>query len=242
MAVDEVLLKQVENDESPPVVRLYGFSPPTLSVGRFQRIKDEIIFNRLKQDKITLVRRPTGGQAVLHHKELTYAVILGKDCIVPFRKREIYRFIASLLLEGLKNLGILGFSNRNRKGSLHNPDCFRSTGEYEISGTSEKKLIGSAQIMTRTASLQHGSIPLDDSYKKISFYFNQKSNNRQMEGSSIQEELKAEISFTEAQDAFSRSFKSSLKTESADLSSKERQMVKELYRSKYMEDEWNLMY
>jgi lipoate-protein ligase A len=61
------------------VIRLYGFSPPTLSLGRFQKAKGQISVQKLARDGVTLVRRPTGGHAVLHDDELTYSVALSKD-------------------------------------------------------------------------------------------------------------------------------------------------------------------
>ena len=106
MAVDEALLEAVGADRSPPTLRLYGFSPPTLSLGRFQKARELIRLEALPVDGIRLVRRPTGGQAVLHDRELTYAVVLGRGHLEPFSKREVYQFIAGLLLTGLEALGI----------------------------------------------------------------------------------------------------------------------------------------
>ena len=109
MAVDEALAEAVGAGLSPQVVRLYGFSPPTLSLGRFQRIKGRYFPERLSQDGITLVRRPTGGHAVLHDDELTYSVILSKALISEqlgdSRKRTVYDFIARTLLAGLGKPG-----------------------------------------------------------------------------------------------------------------------------------------
>ena len=61
MAIDEALAEAVGAGQSPPVVRLYGFAPPTLSLGRFQKTKGQFDFRRLQADGVTLVRRPTGG-------------------------------------------------------------------------------------------------------------------------------------------------------------------------------------
>jgi len=73
MAIDEALLLKASQGDIAPVLRLYGFSPPTLSLGRFQRLEGMIDREKIKMNGITLVRRPTGGQAVLHDQELTYA-------------------------------------------------------------------------------------------------------------------------------------------------------------------------
>ena len=247
MAVDEALMESVGSGESPATVRLYGFAPPTLSFGRFQRVRDKIQWQRVREHGITLVRRPTGGQAVLHDQELTYAVVLHKNHLQPFQKREIYGFIAELLLAGLVRLGVKGQSNRKRSGDLHNPDCFRSTGEYEIATSAAKKLIGSAQVVNRSASLQHGAIPLDMSYKRIDSYLALGPESQLPEPSCLSDELGKPVSFPQAVKAFAEGFDRALREggaslESGMLSSRERRRAQELLEKKYSGDEWNLLY
>jgi lipoate-protein ligase A len=247
MAVDETLMESVGSGRSPATVRLYGFAPATLSFGRFQRVRDKIQWQAVREQGITLVRRPTGGQAVLHDQELTYAVVLHRDHLRPFRKRKIYGFIAELLLEGLVGLGVEGQSNRKRSGDLHNPDCFRSTGEYEIASSSAKKLIGSAQVVNRTASLQHGAIPLNMSYKRIARYLALGPESQLPEPSCLSDELGKTVSFAEALKAFAEGFDRALRErgaglESGRLSDWERRRAGELLDRKYSGDEWNLQY
>lgn len=247
MAVDEALLGSVGSGRSPATVRLYGFAPATLSFGRFQRAKDKIDGEAIQRAGITMVRRPTGGQAVLHDQELTYAVVLSKDHLEPFHKREIYRFIAELLLSGLARLGVRGQSNRNRIGDPHNPDCFRSTGEYEIASPSARKLIGSAQVVNRNASLQHGAIPLDTSYKQIGKYLALGLMEDHEEPGCLSEELGRPVSFEETVKAFAEGFDSGLdrrgiSLQAGELTDSEKEQAAELLKSKYSRDAWNLMY
>jgi lipoate-protein ligase A len=251
MAVDEALMESVGNCDSPATLRLYGFAPPTLSFGRFQRIKDKIRWEAVRREGITLVRRPTGGQAVLHDQELTYSVVLHKDHLQPFRKREIYRFIAELLLEGLVQLGVQGRSHRRRSGDLHNPDCFRSTGEYEIASSSAKKLIGSAQVVSRSASLQHGAIPLDMSYRRIERYLALDpalSPGAQLDQPScLSAELGKPVGFARALKAFAEGFDGALRrrevnVQTGTLTEGESRRAGELLEQKYSGDEWNLKY
>jgi len=247
MAVDEALLASVGDGRSPATVRLYGFAPATLSFGRFQRVKDRIDGEAVRRAGITLVRRPTGGQAVLHDRELTYAVVLSKKHLEPFHKREIYRFIAELLLSGLTRLGVRGHSSRNRIGDPHNPDCFGSTGEYEITSRSARKLIGSAQVVNRNASLQHGAIPLDTSYKRIGSYLALGKTEGQEEPGCLSGELGRPLSFEETVKAFAEGFDSSLERrgitlQTGELTDSERRKAGELLESKYSRDAWNLMY
>ena len=247
MAVDEALLAAVGAGRSPPTLRLYGFSPPTLSLGRFQKARELIRLDALAADGIRLVRRPTGGQAVLHDRELTYAVVLGRGHLEPFSKREVYQFIAGLLLTGLEALGIRARSGRSRLGSPHNPDCFRSTGEYEIADAGERKLIGSAQVLSRTASLQHGAIPLDGSYRRVSGYLQRACAEEHGLPASLGEELGREVSFAEAELAFQRGARFALerlgiRLEAGELSAEELRCTEELRSEKYARDEWNLLY
>ena len=108
MAIDESLLKGMEGENPQPVIRLYGFSPPTISIGKFQKTEGFLNLQKIENDGITLVRRPTGGQAVLHDNELTYSVIMARTHIEPFRKRIIYETMGCMFFD-------LGRSNGDRK-------------------------------------------------------------------------------------------------------------------------------
>jgi len=268
MAVDEALLEGAQ--AGVPVIRLYGFSPATLSVGRFQRIRGRVDPEALAREGVTLVRRPTGGQAVLHDDELTYAVVLGRDHIEPFGKREVYRFIADLLLAGLRELGVRGRSSHARSGSMHNPDCFRSTGEYEIATLSHRKLVGSAQILNRAGSLQHGAIPLSGAYRRIAGLMDmgpaggaqstapgssdekpgssdEKPGSSSEAAASLSDELGARVSFREAREGFARAFAAAFGALGVDLvqdglSPEEEERAGQLLQERYGRDEWNLMY
>jgi lipoate-protein ligase A len=247
MAIDEALLESVGDGRSPPTLRLYGFAPPTLSLGRFQKAGELIDRQALERDRLILVRRPTGGQAVLHDRELTYGVLLAREHLEPFGKREIYRFIADLLLAGLEAIGIRGRSSLERRGSPHNPDCFRATGQYEIADLGERKLIGSAQVLSRRAALQHGAIPLDGSYRRISRYLRSSGEEDHGQPASLGEELGREVGFAEAQEAFGRGAALALRKlgpalEPGELSPAELARSAELLAEKYSRDEWNLAY
>ena len=112
--------------------------PPTLSLGRFQRIKDRFSAPLLEADGVTLVRRPTGGHAVLHDNELTYSVMLSKEGTGTLHRGRaekggvrVHR--ACPALRGSRSSGS-GHINSSQRGDIHNPDCFGSSGEYEITG------------------------------------------------------------------------------------------------------------
>jgi lipoyl(octanoyl) transferase len=243
MAVDEALAEAVGNGQSPPVVRLYGFSPPTLSLGRFQKAKGAYSARQLAEDGVTLVRRPTGGHAVLHDDELTYSVALSKETGTLTgvgKKREVYVFIARVLLQGLANLGITGTINSAQRGDVHNPDCFASTGEYEIAGTGGKKLIGSAQMTTRRAILQHGSIPLQNPGQRVFRYLPAAQPVAAQAPSCLNEEVGRALCFEEVREAFARAFRDEIGACDSELLPAERENAERIRRDKYETDAWNL--
>jgi len=243
MAVDEALAEAVGNGDSPPVVRLYGFFPATLSLGRFQRVKGLVADDRLAEDGVTLVRRPTGGHAVLHDAELTYSVALPKaeSGSLPrgTRKREVYMFIARILVRGLANLGITGTINAAQQGDIHNPDCFGSAGEFEIAGIAGRKLIGSAQMTTRSAVLQHGSIPLANPGLRVFRYIRAEQPADSHPPTCINEEAGRAVSFEELRDAFARAFREEIGAEDSALLPAESSTADRILAEKYTRDDWN---
>jgi lipoate-protein ligase A len=165
MAIDEDLLARAQAGEAMPALRFYAWCPPAVSLGRFQRIEIAVNREACKERGIDIVRRITGGRAVLHDCELTYSIISRTDNpIFPPDVRGTYKVIALGLLSGLKNLGIpaemVSHSSRHAqlvKKDLRNPSCFSSPAWYEIV-VNGKKIVGSAQRRVAGAFLQHGSI------------------------------------------------------------------------------------
>ena len=243
MALDEALAEAVGAGQSPPVVRLYGFSPPTLSLGRFQKARGQYSARHLEADGVVLVRRPTGGHAVLHDDELTYSVALSKQASAAGpapKKREVYLFIARILLAGLANLGITGTINAAQRGDVHNPDCFGSAGEYEIAGAGGRKLIGSAQMTTRHAILQHGSIPLQNPGKRVFRYLEAAQPLDSHEPSSLNEEAGRTLGFDDVREAFARAFRDELGAADSPVSAAEEERAGEILLAKYGTEAWNL--
>jgi lipoate-protein ligase A len=165
MAVDQELLAKAQLGEKTPVLRFYGWSPPAVSIGRFQKSETAVDAEACKRLGFDVVRRITGGRAVLHHNELTYSVIARTDDpLFPPNVLGAYKVIAAGLVAGLKNLGVDAemVSRTGRHASLVNkqdkdPSCFSSPSWYEIV-VDGKKIIGSAQRRLSGAFLQHGSI------------------------------------------------------------------------------------
>ncbi len=160
MALDEALLaRAAKTGES--VLRIYGWTTPTLSLGRHQPARGSYNLARAQRLGVQFVRRPTGGRALLHHREVTYSVTARTDNLGDLR--ESYARINRLLVDGLCALGA-EVSVAGPGGVAPRPSvlpCFERpvSGEIVAEG---RKLVGSAQWREAGALLQHGSILLDD--------------------------------------------------------------------------------
>ncbi|OGW08324.1 MAG: hypothetical protein A2W75_00560 [Nitrospinae bacterium RIFCSPLOWO2_12_39_15] len=170
MAVDEAIASAVENGISPPTLRFYGWKSSTLTIGYSQKIDKKIDIEYCRKDGIDIVLRPTGGRAVLHDKEVTYSIISPRDNpLFPDNISGTYKAISEALAKGLSFLGIdanLNSAFRIPHSAFQNPFCFAATSQYEIV-VNGKKLIGSAQRRFKKSFLQHGSIPLENYYKRL---------------------------------------------------------------------------
>jgi lipoyl(octanoyl) transferase len=166
MAIDKAMLTSCELGMSPPTLRLYSWARPTLSVGYAQDFNKEINVGRCRQLGIQIVRRPTGGRALLHYHEVTYSF----TAPIPHPKFPssllgAYKTVAKALLEGLKEMGVCDaiLASRekvhNDRNRYHSPSCLSIINHLEIE-VRGAKLIGSAQRRTKGAFLQHGSILL----------------------------------------------------------------------------------
>jgi len=168
MALDEELLARAQAGEDRPVLRLYAWQPPAVSLGRFQKRETAVNAEACKRLGYDIVRRITGGRAVLHDKELTYSIIARTDNpLFPGTVLGTYKVIAAGLLAGLGNLGIpaeiVSRGGRHAKRvdtRAKDAACFSSPSWYEIL-VNGRKIVGSAQRRVSGAFLQHGSILMD---------------------------------------------------------------------------------
>jgi lipoate-protein ligase A len=161
MAVDEAILRAVVDGRVPPTLRFYAWKPPCLSLGRSQEVAD-VDLGALRAVGYDLVRRPTGGKAILHVDELTYSVIVPQDD--PRVAGGIvgsYRRLSVGLVRGLERLGVTDLvADRRVESRRHEgPVCFEVPSNYEITAGG-RKLVGSAQMRSHGVVLQHGALPL----------------------------------------------------------------------------------
>ncbi len=165
MAVDDALLDEVQRSPGArTVVRFYGWRRPTISLGRNQKIENAVDVDYCRANGIDIVHRPTGGRAVLHDDELTYAVISNDSSYFGDTIYGNYRRVSEALCLGYNDLGIAAIlAPDTRKPDVPDngidPPCFLSPSRYELM-VDGRKIVGSAQRRVRRSFLQHGSMPI----------------------------------------------------------------------------------
>lgn len=160
MALDAALMESVLAG-GEPVVRFYRWSPPCLSLGRNQPAAGLYDEGALRARGIDVVRRPTGGRAVLHDRELTYSVVMPDGTLGS--PRTAYATINRALVVGLRALGVdaaLKGASAARAAAPSIAPCFREPAEGEVV-VAGRKLVGSAQYRESGVTLQHGSLLLE---------------------------------------------------------------------------------
>jgi len=166
MAMDEAILLGRIRGAGPPTVRFYGWTPATVSLGYGQAL-DGVDLDACRRLGLGLVRRPTGGSAILHEppaREVTYSVVAGSDDFPGADDvLETYRIVGEGLRAGLRRLGVeaevVPLARARRAGAAP-AFCFARAGAYELAAGG-RKLVGSAQRRQGGAFLQHGSVLLD---------------------------------------------------------------------------------
>lgn len=251
MALDEYLLQRGAEGRKQPVLRFYGWDPPGLSIGYFQKTAGRVDQDGIRAHGFRLVRRLTGGLAVLHHNELTYSVILPEDYPgMPGSVVGAYRVLSAGLLEGFRALGLtaeLAIPKQNHEAS-HSPVCFEEASWYELV-VEGRKAAGSAQTRQKGMILQHGSIPLTVDEEELFDCFHYDSERikerakRAFGGKAVTLERLAgrKVTLDEVKQAFYHGFEKGLgvKLIQMELDKDEERKVVALAQSKYESDEWN---
>src|SRR5579872_308982 len=168
MRRDRALLDACARGEIPGAVRLYGFAPPCLSLGRMQPMTD-VDLEACERDGVDVVRRPSGGRAVLHDQEVTYSVVCRSDD--PVFGGRVLQSCARIHAAVAAALGLLGVLTtpsampadvrREAREIAAVADCFARPAAHELLDIRGRKVVGSAQARRAGALLQHGSVLLD---------------------------------------------------------------------------------
>ena len=262
LAVDEAIANAVTTGDQPPTLRFYGWQPPAVSLGYNQELDEGIDRAEAEARGYGIVRRPTGGRAILHADELTYSFCIRQDAIRGGGSTmESYREISRGIIRGLELLGAtvsLGPDDNapgvNFSGQDHDathgaeaakPICFAKTARCDLQAEG-RKVVGSAQVRRNGGILQHGSIPLTiDLEDQVAVMpgADGRISRRVLAGAamSVTELLGRAVSYEELSAAvaggFAESFGVKLLTE--ELSAAEAADAERLLMEKYATDEWN---
>ncbi|MFX3618948.1 MAG: biotin/lipoate A/B protein ligase family protein [Sporolactobacillus sp.] len=251
MALDEYLLDRGRTGDRVPILRFYQWDPPGLSIGYFQKTAGRIDKNGLQNHGFELVRRLTGGLAVLHHEELTYSVVIPEgDPSMPHSILGAYRVLSRGLLEGFHALGLQAelATPEPKKNAGHSPVCFEEASWYELV-VEGKKAAGSAQTRQKGMILQHGSIPLHVDQNELFdcfVYANERVKERAKHAFSgkaiaLDQIAGRTLTMAEVKQAFSNGFMKGLgiSLKPLVLTEADKQSVEELADKKYAAEAWN---
>lgn len=252
MAIDEAMLTCHSQGTVPPTLRFYRWQPVAISLGYFQRLHKDINIAACRELGVQIVRRPTGGRAVLHDQELTYSVVVSESHpLMPDTLVESYKVITAGLLAGLRRLGIpaqTAFRKTSGRGGAQAPAaCFYTTANYELT-VAGKKIAGSAQMRRQGVILQHGSLPLSLDPAKLLLLL--RSSNRQVtaamkqtflnKATCLRDVTNREISWSEISAALRAGFADVLQADLVpmELIAAEDKLATELAETKYRTLEW----
>ena len=249
MAVDEAILEHIGRGESLPTLRLYAWEPACLSLGYPQPFTD-VDAARLKARGWEVVRRATGGRAILHTDELTYSVTgRAEEPVLAGGVLESYNRIAQALFLAVKELGVAVEIKEGKTdpATAPNPVCFEVPSTYEIT-VNGKKLIGSAQARKKEGVLQHGSLPLTGDLTRIcqALVFESEPAREAVaqrlltKATTVESALGRAVSWETAAQAFIGAFETQLGLcfDRGELSESESRRADELVKEKYDHPSW----
>ncbi|MFQ5900177.1 MAG: biotin/lipoate A/B protein ligase family protein [Thermodesulfobacteriota bacterium] len=246
MALDETLLLACNKGLSPPTLRFYTWDPPAVSIGYAQNPCKEInIIELCKRSGMPLIRRITGGRAILHHnRDLTYALVLrGERGPKKVSVTESYKMVNICLVNALQSIGIKAGLRFRKEVVLKEKSsfCFRTPANNDII-ISGKKVVGSAQRRLERAFMQHGSIilfpPPDDLIK----VFKGLSAGSDDSFTWLNRHTTKAIDIVELHKTILKGFEKGMKIRffKDGLMEHEVKLKERLLKEKYLKDEWNL--
>ncbi|WP_346353210.1 lipoate--protein ligase family protein [Azotosporobacter soli] len=256
MAIDEAILQAHRDRLAPPTIRFYGWQPAAVSLGYFQRATSEIDLERCRAEKVDVVRRLTGGRAVLHDQELTYSVIVNEEHpLLPSTITASYLLFSSALVGGLRKLGVNAAMTTPQaaygkvKKTHTSSACFDAPSHYELTAEG-RKLAGSAQVRKDGILLQHGSILLSFCPERLAALLRLSEEQRDgiaellaARAVALDELLGRTVGWREAAEAVEGGFRRVLpvEVETGSLSEHERKTSRSLVNEKYGCAAWTML-
>jgi lipoate-protein ligase A len=245
MALDEALLSCFNAKLSQPILRLYGWNPPALSIGRYQKADSALKLDLCQADGVPVVRRMTGGGIIFHAQELTYSLICSPEQLGEAAGvKEGFRKLCAFLLGTYRRLGLepafaVDLNPAGERLGARTDFCFAGKEEFDLL-VNGRKIGGNAQRRMRGAILQHGSIPLENRLQDAFRYLAQPAPGAAGAVSLAELGLRPELESlkTMLTDAFEEALGVKLHQDS--LNVEEEQAAARLEEKKYRCSEWNL--
>jgi lipoate-protein ligase A len=254
MAIDEAIFIGCQEKKSPPTIRIYGWTPPAISLGYFQKAENAVDLEACRRRGVDVVRRLSGGRSVLHHRELTYSIIC-REGTPPLRSSvlETYKTISECLITTLKGLGldVQWVASREKHAAAQEKDktvsCFSSPSWYEIT-VEGKKICGSAQKRGDGVLLQHGSLLIEYDPELLAEVLVSKKGEEEFlteirtSTTAINQHLSQKVDFDQLKKLVLKGFKDQLKISltPGEFSEYESHLKDHLLKGKYSTDSWNL--
>jgi lipoate-protein ligase A len=250
MALDEALLHSVASGDSLPILRFYRWLPATVTLGYAQSVHTDLDLDVCKNAGIDVVRRSTGGRAVLHDQEVTYSVIAPLNAgLFGGSVLDCYRVISEVLQKALLQLGLPAqlVPGKPRGGHQNTTKavCFSAPSQYELV-IKDRKVAGSAQKRHGQAFLQHGSIPvemdLDLLGKALKTDVNKVSAGSLDSVGWLNQWSDKTLGIAEVEATIAEAFSAHLQIElePSEPTTKELEDAKIMYSEKFSRPEWNL--
>ncbi len=241
MAIDEAIAVACSKNKAPPTLRFYTFTPPAVTIGYHQEIENFDV-DKVREKGFDLVRRITGGTAVLHKNDLVYSLVIPEH-FLPHKIIDAYNYLSNGLVEGLKEIG-LPAGKKKSASKQRKSSCYLNSNPYDIM-INNKKISGNAQARIKGVVLQHGTIIMEDNLKELidCLNFNDSQKAKLLKESenkvtSVDRELGEKTSIVKIEQAMAAGFKNlfdkkGVYLEKGELTNYERKLMKKLYSQKY---------
>jgi lipoate-protein ligase A len=245
MAIDEAVFRLNRPESLPPTLRFFGWNPPAVSLGYFQKTFQEINVDFCRREGIDIVRRPTGGKAVLHEHELTYSLVAAIDHpLFTSDILETYRVISACIVAALKRIGLapeMVSQGRSAAGTPLEGYCFAAPSKYELL-VMGRKICGSAQVRGGGTFLQHGSLLIDIDPVRAAAAMGIEAASISRSTTTLREQLGRHTESEELARILREAFEDTLGIHLAEavLTGPEEALKQELLAGKYGTDRWNL--
>jgi lipoate-protein ligase A len=249
MATDEALF-DAACKSGIPVLRFYGWTPATVSLGFAQRASESLDFAEMDRRHLAWVRRPTGGRAVLHDMEVTYSVSIPQsDPLYALGLEASYEWICGPIVVALLAVGVSATLAPHGSTGFVSASCFTAPGTTDIVAC-QRKIVGSAQMRTRDGFLQHGSVVLKNDLEKLFAVVRASQSNvhdvaRQAARlmTSVSDEAHRAVSFGEMADALVGAFAAAegVRLVADFLTRSEAANAADIVARKYGREDWNAL-